>query len=220
MTLLHFIPNVNVQSATEKITLLRRSPRIFLIEDFLSDGECEHLKSSASTRLERSRVVSKTGEDYIDDVRTCMNAWLRNDHVIETIEDRIEALTGVPKGCGETLTILNYQVGQEFKPHHDYYETDNPGYKYLLAQQGQRIATILMYLSDVEEGGDTVFPRLNLRVKPRKRSLLFFANVDRKNNPDPFSLHAGEPILRGEKWVATKWLCEKNSPINQEQEAE
>jgi len=63
MTLLQFIHNVNVQSAIENVLLLRRSPRILLVEDFFSDGECDHLKFTASTRLERFRVVSKTGDE-------------------------------------------------------------------------------------------------------------------------------------------------------------
>lgn len=192
------------------IALLCTAPRVVLVENFLTDSECDHLIKSSVESLQRAQVVDiHTGQNYIDNVRTCSNTWLSEDPVVDAIENRIAELVKIPKSHGETLSVLRYTVGQEFKPHHDYFDPNIPGFQNWIDQQGQRIATVLLYLSDVEEGGETVFPLLKISVKPRKRNLLFFSNVRKNGIPDPYSLHAGAPITKGEKWVASKWLCER-----------
>lgn len=71
------------------------------------------------------------------------------------------------------------------------------------------MATVIMYLSDVEQGGTTSFPKLGLHFAPKKGCALFFANADESGTPDLQSWHAGEPVERGVKWIATKWLRQR-----------
>lgn len=80
---------------------------------------------------------------------------------------------------------------------------------------GQRIATFLMYLNDVPEGGSTIFPELNLKVAPKKRDALVFYNCKPNGEVDPLSMHQGEKVYKGPKWIAIK-LVNKKYPSSNE----
>ncbi|CAG7884959.1 unnamed protein product, partial [Brassica rapa] len=58
---------------------------------------------------------------------------------------------------GEGLQVLHYEEGQKYEPHYDYFVDE-----FNTKNGGQRMATMLMYLTDVEEGGETVFPAANM----------------------------------------------------------
>jgi prolyl 4-hydroxylase len=109
---------------------------------------------------------------------------------------------------GELLSILRYQTSQEYKPHHDYLEEDTHDYSKVKAS-GQRVATLLTYLNEGYEGGETAFPKRNIAYKGQTGDALYFKNVDHKGHPADTSLHAGRPIVSGEKWLATLWCREK-----------
>jgi len=78
-----------------------------------------------------------------------------------------------------------------------------------MATGGQRVATLVMYLNDVEAGGSTVFPSIGLDVLPRKGSAVYFAYTSDAGETDPRTLHGGSPVTAGEKWIATKWLRQR-----------
>ena len=119
---------------------------------------------------------------------------------------RVAKLTDIPVSHGEGLQILHYARGEEYTPHFDTFDPGTTGANHPLSQGGQRIVTVVMYLSDVESGGGTLFPDLALEIVPRKGSALLFASVGRDGNLLGHSFHAGLPVTSGEKWVATKWL--------------
>lgn len=111
---------------------------------------------------------------------------------------------GVPLDHAEHLVVLRYEPGQEYRPHRDYrppssIERDRP-------EAGNRMRTICAYLNTVEAGGQTEFPVAGLRVEPRPGRAVVFENLHPDGSPDPDSLHAGLPVERGEKWLATLWL--------------
>ena len=122
------------------------------------------------------------------------------------IEARIAALVNWPVANGEGLQVLHYVPGAEYKPHHDYFDPAQPGMASVLKRGGQRVGTVVMYLNTPQQGGGTSFPEVALEVAPIKGNAVFFS-YDR---PHPISrtLHAGAPVIAGEKWVATKWLRE------------
>ncbi|CAN6902918.1 unnamed protein product [Brassica oleracea var. botrytis] len=203
--------------------ILSWEPRAFLYHGFLSKEECEYLISLAKPYMVKSTVVdSQTGKSKDSRVRTSSGTFLRRgrDKVIKTIEKRIADYTFIPADHGEGLQVLHYEEGQKYEPHYDYFVDE-----FNTKNGGQRMATMLMYLSDVEEGGETVFPAANmnfssvpwynelsecgkkgLSVKPRMGDALLFWSMRPDATLDPSSLHGGCPVIRGNKWSSTKWM--------------
>lgn len=180
-------------------------PSILLTSSFLTEDECSTLIELARPRLERSMVISPVdGASVVHGARSSEGASLPRG-AAPAIEARLAALTGSPVEHGEGLQILRYLPGEEYRAHVDYF-SDAAGDRLQLARGGQRVATVLLYLNDVEAGGHTAFPEASLSVAPVKGSALLFRYLDASNRPDPRSLHAGLPVERGEKWVAAWWV--------------
>jgi prolyl 4-hydroxylase len=125
----------------------------------------------------------------------------------ERIERRLAELVNWPYENGEGLQVLRYKNGAQYVPHYDYFDPAQPGTPRILERGGQRVATIVMYLRTPERGGGTVFPDIGLEVAPIKGSAVFFS-YDRPY-PDTKTLHGGTPVTLGEKYVATKWMRER-----------
>ncbi len=192
--------------------VLCESPRVWLIPGFLPDEDCAHIINIARHRQERSQGFDvATGESKAVEIRTSSHTFLPRgfDPVIARLEQRIADIMHLPVENGEELQVLRYQIGQEYKAHHDYFDPRFPGSSKALDRGGQRIATMLIYLSSVEEGGETVFPARNLKVRPVQGNALLFTSLLPNGDIDPDSLHASEPVICGEKWVATKWLRQR-----------
>ncbi len=188
------------------------APRVVLVGNLLSDEECDALIAYAVPRLERSPVVADVdGKMQVHAHRTSRGAMLQRSEtgLVARIESRLAALTAWPVERGEGLQVLSYEKGNEYRPHFDWFDPALPGPRKHLERGGQRLATVIMYLSDVEQGGGTSFPNIGLQVQPRKGSAVFFANTDAYGTPEQRSLHAGEPVEKGVKVIATKWLRER-----------
>jgi 2OG-Fe(II) oxygenase superfamily. len=121
------------------------------------------------------------------------------------LQRRIDQLLGLDKAQGELLQGQRYRVGQEFKPHTDWFQRETPGWAHERLNGGQRAFTAMVYLNSIEHGGETDFPRLDLAVAPRQGTLLVWNNADRDGVPNPFTLHAGNPVGNGTKYVITQW---------------
>lgn len=194
------------------VLLAMQAPRVVLIGDLLSGSECEQLIAYAQSRLERSPVVADAdGANAIHAYRTSRGAMLQRGEsaLVARIETRIAALLNWPVECGEGLQLLRYEKGNEYRPHYDWFDPALPGPARHLERGGQRVGTLIMYLSEVEQGGATTFPKAGLQIQPQRGHAVFFQNTDRYRVPDPQSLHAGEPVQAGIKFIATKWLRER-----------
>jgi prolyl 4-hydroxylase len=194
------------------VLLTLNVPRVVVLGNLLSGDECETMIAYAEQRLQRSPVVADSdGRTELHAHRTSSGAMLQRgeSELIARIEARLAALTQWPAENGEGLQMLRYDSGKEYRPHYDWFNPALPGPRKHLARGGQRLATIIMYLSDVEQGGATSFPNIGLQVQPKKGSAVFFANTDPYGAPDPQTLHAGEPVVKGVKFIATKWLRER-----------
>lgn len=188
------------------------NPEIIVFSNFLSHQECDDLIALSETRLVKSEVVnSETGANMLHSGRTSNNSFYKRGEtpLIEKIEERISKLVGVPVENGEGLQVLNYPPDKEYKPHYDYFSTKN-GESTHLRLGGQRIGTFIMYLNDVESGGETTFPLLNMKIGPKKGNALFFSFTNDASETDIRSLHAGSPVITGNKWISTKWLRQRN----------
>ncbi|MGX5175358.1 2OG-Fe(II) oxygenase [Aliikangiella sp. IMCC44653] len=191
------------------ILMAINNPRIVLFANLLSDAECDELIAQSKSRLTPSTVVNPvTGSYDKDEVRTSYGAafYRGENKLIQTIEARIAALIGCPVSRGEPIQTLNYAIGAEYEPHFDYFDPEKPGNQKTLSMGGQRFATLIMYLNDVEAGGSTVFPKLGLDIMPRKGNAIFFSYSNDSGLLDPNTFHGGSPVTQGEKWIATKWI--------------
>jgi prolyl 4-hydroxylase len=188
------------------------SPRIVLLGNVLSADECDALIALCAPRLERSPVVGDSdGNVKVHENRTSRGAMLRRGEteLIARIEARLAALARWPVEHGEGLNLLRYDIGDEYRAHFDSFDPDVPGLRQHLVSGGQRVATFILYLSAVTAGGATSFPQLGLDVMPHKGSALFFVNTDAHYLPDKRTLHAGQPVIQGVKYIANKWLRQR-----------
>jgi prolyl 4-hydroxylase len=186
------------------------NPRIVVFGDLLSHQECDELIGLATPRMARSlTVATKTGGEEVNADRTSSGMFFQRgeNELVKRIESRIALLLDWPLENGEGLQILHYTPGTEYKPHYDYFDPVEPGTPTILRRGGQRVATVIMYLSEPEKGGGTTFPDVHMEVAPKRGNAVFF-NYERPH-PSTKTLHGGAPVLAGEKWIATKWLRER-----------
>jgi prolyl 4-hydroxylase len=187
-----------------------RSPRLLVLGGLLSHEECDALIEAARPRLARSLTVqTQTGGEELNPHRTSSGMFFQRgeSELLLRVEARIARLLRWPVENGEGLQVLHYRPGAEYKPHYDYFDPGEPGTAKVLQRGGQRVATLLMYLNEPEQGGATTFPDVGLEVAPLRGNAVFFS-YDRPS-PATRTLHGGAPVLSGEKWVATKWLRER-----------
>ncbi|KAM7408495.1 hypothetical protein PAMA_002292 [Pampus argenteus] len=186
-------------------------PYIVRYIDVISDKEIEKVKQLAKPRLRRATISNPiTGVLETASYRVSKSAWLTGyeDPMIETINQRIEDLTGLEMDTAEELQVANYGVGGQYEPHFDFGRKDEPdAFKEL--GTGNRIATWLFYMSDVSAGGATVFPDVGAAVWPQKGSAVFWYNLFPSGEGDYSTRHAACPVLVGNKWVSNKWIHER-----------
>lgn len=209
----------------DPVEVVSWQPRAFVWRKFLSDSECEHIKQISRPYLRRSKVVdNQAGGEREDPIRTSNGTFVprRRDDVISRVEDRVAKFTGLPVAHQEDLQVLSYGATDQYKDHMDTLGSRNePG-------AGERTMSVLMYLADVDEGGETVFPksdhwadermkpqsaslsacaRRGVSVKPRKGDALLFHDLTPTNEIDPLSMHASCPVINGLKWTGVQHLA-------------
>ena len=183
-----------------------------LLGGVVSPAECTELIALARPRLEPSTVVDpQTGQDVVAGYRDSLGMFFRpgETEFIARLERRFSEIMRLPVENGEGLQVLCYAPGGATSAHYDFVAPTNAANQASLARSGQRRSTLLVYLADVEAGGETVFPRAGLSVEPRRGHAIYFESCNGRGQLDPMSLHAGRPVERGEKWVVTKWMRER-----------
>jgi len=188
------------------------SPRIQVQDDAVSPWECDYLMTVGAPNLQPSRTLDESGDSvYADPARTSADANLRAlfpDLVVHDLGLTMAALAGSAIERSEALAMLRYGVGQEYREHCDFFTPEilvSPRWR----DQGQRVTTVIAYLNEVPAGGTTRFPTLALRVETRAGRLLRFDNVRADGSGDPRSLHCGDPVQGGDKWIVTAWFRER-----------
>jgi len=200
-------------------------PRVFYFHNFLSEEERTHMIRLAAPMMKRSTVAGAHGEGVVDEIRTSYGMFIRRlqDPIIERIERRLEVFTQVPLIHQEDIQVLRYTQGQKYGAHYDSaYDTKDSG-------PHHRLATFLMYLSDVEEGGETAFPegsvwadpsmatkaatmgfsdcaKGHVAARPKKGDAVLFYSFFPNKTMDPASMHTGCPVIKGIKWAAPVWI--------------
>jgi prolyl 4-hydroxylase len=182
---------------------------IFTIPNFVTDEECNYLCSIIEANNTRSSVAGsgKVSSTYNEGRTSSTSNLMDSDEIVNTINHRMHEELNIPLEYSEPTQGQIYQVGQEFRHHHDYFVGD--GYTNHCLASGQRTWTFMIYLNDVEEGGETEFPRLdNKRFSPTKGTAVIWKNSDGSDKLYPDALHAGLPVIKGKKIIITKWFRE------------
>ncbi|WOK94417.1 putative prolyl 4-hydroxylase 9 [Canna indica] len=202
--------------------VLSWKPRAFYFPEFATVDQCQTIIKTAKSRLTPSTLFLRKGEteENTKGIRTSTGTFLSasddSTGTLELIEKKIARVTKIPRENGEAFNILRYELGQRYASHYDAFDPAQYG-----PQKSHRVATFLLYMSDVEEGGETCFPFENgfimhigydyekcigLKIKPRMGDGILFYSMFVNHTIDPTSLHGSCPVIKGEKWVATKWI--------------
>uniref|UniRef100_G1TM62 procollagen-proline 4-dioxygenase n=1 Tax=Oryctolagus cuniculus TaxID=9986 RepID=G1TM62_RABIT len=185
------------------------SPHIVRYYDVMSDEEIERIKEIAKPKLARATVRDpKTGVLTVASYRVSKSSWLEEDDdpVVARINRRMQHITGLTVKTAELLQVANYGMGGQYEPHFDF---SRRPFDSGLKTEGNRLATFLNYMSDVEAGGATVFPDLGAAIWPKKGTAVFWYNLLRSGEGDYRTRHAACPVLVGCKWVSNKWFHER-----------
>ncbi|MGZ9113079.1 MAG: prolyl hydroxylase family protein [Brevundimonas sp.] len=190
--------------------VLSQGPAIFAFDGLLAPDVCDWMIARAEAIAEPALVYDPdTGEGRRESVRTNTAAQFdleRMDVVLALVRERIARAAGLPVAGLEWTQVLHYAVGQTFDWHVDWLDPATPGYAADLIARGQRIATLLVFLNDDFEGGETAFEAGGLRHRGRKGDALLWANTLPDGSIDRRTRHAGLPPTKGEKWVLSQWL--------------
>ena len=174
-------------------------PLIVILGNVLSNEECDELIRLSKDKMQRSKI-GKTRE--VDELRTSSSMFFQENEneIVARVEKRISSIMNIPIEHGEGIQILQYTPGQEYKAHYDFFSSTSK------VTSNNRISTLIMYLNDVEQGGETFFPKLNLSVSPQKGMAVYFEYFYSDEDLNELTLHGGAPVIAGEKWVATQWM--------------
>jgi prolyl 4-hydroxylase len=190
--------------------VLSASPRVVAIEGFLSQPTCDWIIARAAPRLGRAMVYglnARAAQAASGRTNSAFEfGFLDLDLVLLMVRSRIAATIGVPVGALEPPQVLHYDVGERYARHHDYLDPSIAGHAADIAMHGQRMATVLVYLNAGFDGGETSFPRLDLRRRGSVGDALYFANLYPSGAPDARTLHEGLPPTGGAKWLLSQWV--------------
>jgi len=203
------------------VKILCQDPYIFVIDDFLKDEECEFIKKVSKDGLKLAGVsyLNKDKEKYGSNYngRTNSSKWINKEKylLMKNICKRIGKMMNCDYRYFEDFQVIHYKESEEYKYHYDAYDkNETEKYEKFCSERGNRIGTVLVYLNDVEEGGETGFDSIDksdepLLIKPKKGRLILFKNLNNDGSLNMKSRHAGLPVKKGEKWAFNLWLREK-----------
>ena len=184
--------------------------QLFEIDGFLNDAECDQLIALIGRKQRPSKVTDDYAEKTFRTSMTC-DLGLLNEPAVAAIDQKIADMLGLNLSYSEGIQGQHYKIGQQFKPHTDYFEPDGPEYAKHAAAQGNRTWTFMIYLNEVEKGGGTHFTRINTIITPKRGSAVIWNNLYENGQPNPDTMHAGLPVEAGEKFIITKWFREKGT---------
>ncbi len=185
-------------------------PVVRLFPGFASKEVCQWLIKRSRPRLQRAQVYDAVHQQITTN-RTRTNssvsfALFDTDLVNILVQWRMANCLHMPVGNFETATVLHYAPGEEITEHFDFIDPNAPNYREQIATRGQRVVTFLVYLNDNYAGGETEFPRLDLRHKAVRGDGLFFVNVSADGSPNLRTIHAGRPPVDKEKWIMSQFV--------------
>ncbi len=177
--------------------------QLYLYQGFLSAADCNTMIAKIDADAVPSTLYKGTEQEGFRTSYSChLNRW---DAFISKVEARMSDVLGIDNTYAETMQGQRYQVGQEFKAHHDFFHPTQDYWAHEGRSGGQRSWTAMIFLNEPEEGGTTEFPHLGLGVRPQAGMMLIWNNVKPDGTLNYKTLHTGTPVVRGVKHVITKW---------------
>ena len=179
--------------------VLSKEPIIILSDKFLDKEDCQKVLN-LQKKLENATTSKNRIKDYRNSVVTLVD---EEDDVIKEVKKKIAKLFGLDGNDMEKLQLQKYPKGGYYKEHfdaksEDHFQKDE--------SFSQRKYSIIIYLNDDFIGGETIFPKKNISVKPLQGRLLLFSNLlNETNYIHPFSSHLSNKIVKGEKWILSIW---------------
>lgn len=180
---------------------------IFQARGFIPADLCDALIAQIEIDRRPSTIADDNGDPTFRTSETC--DLPDDDPHVRALEARFAALSGLDPAYGEPIQGQRYAVGQEFKPHTDYFDPYGADYGRFCALSGQRTWTFMIYLNDVAAGGATRFRHLDKMFQPERGKLLFWNNRLAGGAVNPATLHHGMKVRKGVKYVITKWYREQ-----------
>lgn len=219
---------------TVTLETLSMEPLVLAIDNFLDMKECDYIRQNSESHVRQSGVslMDKDRGRASTDWRTSATYFMpsKPHPPLQTIDKRVASLSRVPVSHQELVQVLRYAHGEKYDAHHDYfdprlYSKDARTLRLIQHGRANRMATVLWYLSDVQGGGETVFPRSGnlpaprnnspeggicergMKVSPKKGKAIIFYSLLPSGQPDALSLHGACPVVGGDhKWAANKWV--------------
>jgi prolyl 4-hydroxylase len=186
--------------------LLTDKARFCLLDDFLTAPECEAIIGHIRAHHQRSTITSRDEPDRYFRTSKTSNLSQLGDAGVDALDKRIAHYMGFEPARSEGIQGQYYEVGDEFKSHTDYFEPGTDEFRRFGGERGQRTWTFMVYLNDVEAGGETEFPQLGISVKPKRGMVAMWNSLNSDGSVNPNTLHCAKPVVRGEKYVITKWF--------------
>jgi prolyl 4-hydroxylase len=193
---------------TAETTDYQLGPWIVAFENMVTDEEADRFIELGSTE---GYNPSPFGGVHTENMRTSTNAWCSSDDcaldpTVRRAMNRVATITGIADTNFEPLQILKYEKDQFCKSHTDY--TTSHRHR----PPGVRLLTFYFYLSDVDEGGGTYFPELNLTVAPKKGRAVLWPSVlnDDPNSLDNRTVHEALTVVRGVKYGFNTWIHQRD----------
>lgn len=176
---------------------------LFAVGDFLTSAECERLCLMVD---QTARPSSLHEIGYDSGFRTSYSGDLDPyDSFVKGISRRIDDVLGLGSNLGEAIQGQRYLPGQQFKPHNDWFYTTENYWNLERKRGGQRSWTTMAFLNPVEEGGETHFTEIGIKIEPKPGVLLIWNNALPDGRPNEGTIHAGTPVVQGSKYIITKW---------------
>ena len=180
---------------------------LFSLHHFLTRIECAGLIAQIDANRRPSTIADHNGDAYFRTSETC--DFDVTNRLVIALDAKLAWISGIDPAFGEPCQGQRYDVGQEFKPHTDFFEPDGADYEKYCANSGQRSWTFMIYLNDVTAGGGTRFPEINRTFQPERGTLLAWNNRLADGSGNPAALHHGMPVRKGAKYVITWWYRER-----------
>ncbi len=176
--------------------------RLYHVSNLLSDTECEEL-----IKLIDEEKIYKTINESGKQTSYLWNYTGEQKRILENINYKLHQILGIPNSHGEVIQGHIYGPNQKIDPHYDFFNSSRPEDQKAFSKCGQRIWTFIVYLNNVEYGGETHFIYPNIKIQPKAGTGIFWENLS-GGKPNYRTLHAGLPLESGKKYILTKWFRE------------